>query len=1445
MKKYYLVLLSMIALIQCYSLYGQGLKFEWVKQLCGESSVQSNSIVVDPTGNAYSTGNFSGTVDFDPGNNIYNLTSYGSIDVFISKVDANGNFVWAKSFGEFEEEDGVSIAVDLTGNVYLTGYFTGTVDFNPGSGVYNLTATGLQDIFILKLNEAGSFVWAKKIGGGSYDISNGITIDSESNVLLTGCFSGNVDFNPGSGNYFLTTAGYQDIFVLKLNSNGNFVWAKQFVGSNQNISYSIAVDHNDNVYTTGYIMESVDFDPGSNTYYLTPVGGIGHLDIFISKLDASGNFVWAVRMGGSSDDVGYSVHIDNDGNVLSTGQFMGIADFDPGSGNQYLSSSGGTDIFVSKLSSSGSFLWAKKLGGPSSCDEGLTIFTDPSRNVYISGRFGGTSDFDPGSGVYNIICPGAYDTFISKLNPNGEFVTAYSLTGNNYITGNEGRCICADNNYNIYLTGFFSNTVDFDPSAGIYYLTSLGGWNAFILKLVKTDLLPIINLSGNLSFGDVQVGNSSQLTYTITNTGNADLTVSSISYPSPVFTGNWSGTIAPGANHVVTVTFSPTEAIIYSGNVIVNSNAGSGTNSLPISGTGTPSPYSLLTISTYISNPCFPGAKTLWDGNTTQSPSTIKICADASDATQIKFVNNTGIASDKIRFWIESDPYGNDSDLTGYFINYEINGNIITAMFAHPKYLPADNGLYRTDNIRIVDYTNPSATIFTVPIRIYRAPVLFVHGLYGDAGTFLPMASELKNLGYYPAALLNVIDYHNTSLEAFASNVDEIPDGIDDLIYQSRNNNFSMGKVDIIAHSMGGIISRLYLQSDYGYYYRGDINKLITLNTPHSGSQLADWIMYNPIIMTACATSLLFYQNCLFCNGAGSDLKTDSYAIDQVLNSTSSLTHGHVPSHTVSSFIYDLDVGNCVNPILYGLLGINALTVPIIFGFGEQMDGVVRVDSQKGGLIGSNTSPLVEQCHLGAANNESIREDVLQLLCANPNGGQFSLNGFDPEDMKSTRNIFPSQPNSITQNGHFSSDINITFPPDGGSYLSGQVIPITVQSDASVKRLVFLFGNDDNILSYIDTTILANTTTINYFIPPVVIGPLIIEVIGLDSTSILATDNITLNISNQASLDSLQFSHDYLMLLTDHTKDFHVTGFYSDGISRNITNLSGVQYSVVDPGVAMISSPGIIEGISSDTTALIVQYQGFNDTIPVYVFQDSTRSLPLFSSNINVICNQSGEVTFYDLSSGNPLSIEWHFQGGSPSVSNDSIAYVYYHSPGIYDVYLIATYTNKTDTLYLPGFITVSQPPASTISLINDTLYCSILEGASYLWYLNDNPIANSNLPYYHPDTTGTYSVDVMNDDGCIARSETFFFSAFGTPDQNSEIKVSIFPNPTEGLFMIDIGKLPSGYVTISDLLGNRISQCNLDSPKTRIDLSSSPPGVYILFLNINDQIAVKKLIRR
>ncbi|MGC6468655.1 MAG: SBBP repeat-containing protein, partial [Chitinophagales bacterium] len=201
--------------------YAQQANFEWAKSFGGTFDDQGYSIALDASGNVYTTGWFAGTVDFDPGAGTNNLTAQGSADVFVQKLDPLGNLIWAKSFGGTSADQGYSIALDASGNVYTTGRFRGTVDFDPGAGLATLTSAGSDDVFIQKLDPLGNLIWAKSFGGTSADYGYSIAVDASGNVYTTGYFQGTVDFDPGAGTNNLTAQGNRDVFIQKLDPLGN------------------------------------------------------------------------------------------------------------------------------------------------------------------------------------------------------------------------------------------------------------------------------------------------------------------------------------------------------------------------------------------------------------------------------------------------------------------------------------------------------------------------------------------------------------------------------------------------------------------------------------------------------------------------------------------------------------------------------------------------------------------------------------------------------------------------------------------------------------------------------------------------------------------------------------------------------------------------------------------------------------------------------------------------------------------------------------------------------------------------------------------------------------------------------------------------------------------------------------------------------------------------
>lgn len=496
-------LFTISALLIC--IISNAQNFVWAKQIGGVGPDYSTSICTDPSGNVYTAGTFSGTADFDPGAASYPLTATaGGYDMYIVKLNSAGVFQWVIQIGNASTEYLNGIATDPSGNIYATGSFSGTVDFNPSGTITNLTSAGNLDIFVLKLTTNGIYSWAKRMGGTLADEGSAIAVDNSGSAYTTGYYNGTANFNP-AGTYTISNFGGKDIFVSCLNSSGTFLWAQAMSGSTDEEGLGLSLSGG-YLYVTGYFTGSTDFDRQTSVGYLTSFGGE---DIFVSRRSTSTGGGQAIQLGGTNTDRGLAIANDPSGNVLVTGYFRGLADFDPDAGVVNLSSvSSGYDAFTCKLDNTVNmyYIWANKIGS-ASYDAAVAIKTDALGDVYTTGTFGGGMDFDPGAGTYSLT-PGNSDAYVTKLNSAGNFVWAKSwgsATG-----GDEGKGIALDANGNIYTTGRFTYTCDFDPSAATYSLTTAGSDEVYVHKLSCT-LPSTVTTTSNLV--PICVGTSA--TYTI------------------------------------------------------------------------------------------------------------------------------------------------------------------------------------------------------------------------------------------------------------------------------------------------------------------------------------------------------------------------------------------------------------------------------------------------------------------------------------------------------------------------------------------------------------------------------------------------------------------------------------------------------------------------------------------------------------------------------------------------------------------------------------------------------------------------------------------------------------------------------------------------------------------------------------------------------------------
>jgi hypothetical protein len=381
-------------------------QFLWGGSFGSVSLDEARGVTTDLADNVIVTGFFRGSVDVDLGPGVTTLSTGAATDAFVVKYAATGALLWARQLGGTTADEGHSVAVDASGNVVFAGFYSGTVDLDPGAGVQTSTAAGLQDVFVVKLDPAGGLLWAHTIGGSATDRCNGVAVDPLGQVLLTGQFQGTVDFDPGAGTSTLIAAGDFDMFVVKLTTGGAFDWARRMGGTAFERANRIATDPDGAVYMAAEFEGSIDADPGPGTVTLVPAGSI---DALLLKLDSAGGYQWSLHLSapGTSVEAIEDVAVDDDGNITVAGRFGAPMDVDPGPGTALLSHAGSSDVFVASYATSGSLLWSFSAGG-GSIDRGRAIAVGPAGAVVVGGEFNGGIDMDPGPGTATITGAGQH-----------------------------------------------------------------------------------------------------------------------------------------------------------------------------------------------------------------------------------------------------------------------------------------------------------------------------------------------------------------------------------------------------------------------------------------------------------------------------------------------------------------------------------------------------------------------------------------------------------------------------------------------------------------------------------------------------------------------------------------------------------------------------------------------------------------------------------------------------------------------------------------------------------------------------------------------------------------------------------------------------------------------------------------------------------------------------
>jgi hypothetical protein len=479
-----LFVFALLLLIGFFNVPTNAQVINWAIQAGGSLSDTGNGIIVDEEGNSYVAGHFVGPAIFGEGENAVTLTGIHSNDIFVAKYDSSSNLVWVKQAGGNSDDISTAITLDRRGNIYISGYFSGTATFGEGDAAVMLNGVGGPDIFIAKFDNDGQLVWAAQTLNTNFfniDIAWGIAVDDMENSVISGYFRGVTTFGDGDTAITVTSGGIYDIFVAKYDSEGHLLWVKTAGGEVSENAIGIVVDGAGNSIVTGtFFSSSITFGEGASAITLTNnTNGTG--DVFIVKYDSDGNLVWAKQAGGPSSDVSSGIAADRAGNSYIAGQFRQTAVFGDLSNSTTLTSSGSEDIFIAKYDTNGNFVWAKQAGGVL-IDTGRSLAVHEDGTSYVTGLFQESATF--GEGDYAVTLDASSSSvgaFVAKYDNSGNLVSVISPFSGFSVAGNS---IGLDSVGNHYVTGIFFGTATFGEGANTITRTSSGAGDIFVAKYI-------------------------------------------------------------------------------------------------------------------------------------------------------------------------------------------------------------------------------------------------------------------------------------------------------------------------------------------------------------------------------------------------------------------------------------------------------------------------------------------------------------------------------------------------------------------------------------------------------------------------------------------------------------------------------------------------------------------------------------------------------------------------------------------------------------------------------------------------------------------------------------------------------------------------------------------------------------------------------------------------
>ncbi|MBK8497854.1 MAG: T9SS type A sorting domain-containing protein [Flavobacteriales bacterium] len=460
-----------------------GQQYLGVQTWGGTDSDQLNALALDAQDRIFALGGFRGTADMDPGPGSTQLTAIAGQDIFLSRFTADAQFEWSMQLGGTGHDHAQALAVQ-TDAVMVGGEFAGTLN---AQGV-ELISNGSSDALLARFATNGALVWAISAGSTGSDYINDVAVDAAGNIIAIGYFQGTVDFDPGPNTFPVSAGGSDAMFLWKLSPAGELVWVRTWNGTSSENGMAVAVGAADDIWIGGGYFGTLDLDPGVGSTTVSAPGF--EQQAFIAHLDADGAFLFGGHMGGNGSDGVHDIKLDATGAVIAVGAFGSTGDFDPGAGDVQLPHLGGPDSFVLKLSATGQLVHAGAVAS-AGYDQPRAVEVGPTGGIMITGGFDGVVDLNPGAPVVTFASNGISDVYVVLLDSALNYREGAAFGGSGQ---EDGTSIAWSASGRRFVGGLFEYVVDFDPSAGIDYASSiLNTRDAFLTRLCSAQTIEQIS----------------------------------------------------------------------------------------------------------------------------------------------------------------------------------------------------------------------------------------------------------------------------------------------------------------------------------------------------------------------------------------------------------------------------------------------------------------------------------------------------------------------------------------------------------------------------------------------------------------------------------------------------------------------------------------------------------------------------------------------------------------------------------------------------------------------------------------------------------------------------------------------------------------------------------------------------------------------------------------